>query len=174
MGSGLAANADRKRSCAHNGRRRTPIDVTIDGKPFTTFMWETNQRKPVLYPLIAPDGTTVTRGYPFHMLPGERVDHPHHAGLWFNYGNANEFDFWNNSDAIKPADRSKYGTVKLDKVVSSKSGANSGELVTESTWIAGDPAAGNTKPIMTQTTRYVFSKTRSRGQPARAVDLVVT
>src|SRR5947209_1035709 len=150
------------------------IDVAIDGKPFTTFMWETNQRKPVLYPLIAPDGTTVTRGYPFHMQPGERVDHPNHSGLWFNYGNANNFDFWNNSDAIKPADRVKYGTVKLDKIVSSKSGANSGELVTESTWIAGDSAAGNTKPIMTQTTRYVFSKAMVGGQPARAVDLVVT
>ena len=31
------------------------------------------------------DGTTVTRGFPFQTLPGERVDHPHHAGLWFNY-----------------------------------------------------------------------------------------
>jgi hypothetical protein len=150
------------------------VAVTIDGKPFTTFMWQTNQRKPVLYPLIAPDGTTVTRGYPFNMQPGERVDHPHHAGLWFNYGNANNFDFWNNSDAIKPADRPKYGTITMDKIVSSKSGANSGELVTESTWIAGDPTAGNTKPIMTQTTRYVFSKTTIAGQPARAIDLVVT
>ena len=150
------------------------INVTIDGKPFTTYMWETNQRKPVLYPLIAPDGTTVTRGYPFHTLPGERVDHPHHAGLWFNYGNANNFDFWNNSDAIKPADRPKYGTVKFDRIVSSKSGANSGELVTESTWIAGDPAAANTKPIMNETTRYVFSKTTVAGKPARAIDLIVT
>ncbi len=76
------------------------VDVTIDGTPFTSYLWDTNQRKPVLYPLIAPDGTTVTRGYPFAMRPGERVDHPHHAGLWFNYGNANGFDFWNNSDAI--------------------------------------------------------------------------
>ena len=150
------------------------VNVTIDGKPFTTYMWETNQRKPVLYPLIAPDGTTVTRGYPFHTLPGERVDHPHHAGLWFNYGNANNFDFWNNSDAIKPSDRAKYGTVKFDRIVSSKSGTNSGELVTESTWVAGDPAAGNTKPIMNETTEYVFSKTTVAGKPARAIDLIVT
>ena len=41
------------------------VDVTVDGKPFTSYLWETNQRKPVLYPLVAPDGTTVTRGYPF-------------------------------------------------------------------------------------------------------------
>src|SRR5450432_2854736 len=63
------------------------VDVTVDGKPFTSYLWQTNQRKPVLYPLIAPDGTTVSRGYPYAMRPGERVDHPHHAGLWFNYGN---------------------------------------------------------------------------------------
>jgi hypothetical protein len=150
------------------------VEITIDGKPFTSYLWQTNQRKPVLYPLIAPDGTTVTRGFPFETRPGERVDHPHHAGLWFNYGNANGFDFWNNSDAIKPADRAKYGTVRFDKIVSATSGANSGELVTESTWIAGDPAAGNTEPILTQTTHYVFSRMTVAGQPARAIDMTVT
>lgn len=149
------------------------VDVAIDGKPFTSFLWETNQRKPVLYPLIAPDGTTVTRGHPFHTMPGERVDHPHHAGLWFNYGNANNFDFWNNSDAIKPEDRVKYGTVKFERIVSAKSGAT-GELVTESTWIAGDPAAGNTQPVLSQTTKYVFGKTMVADQPAFTVDLLVT
>jgi Methane oxygenase PmoA len=150
------------------------VDVTIDGQPFTSYLWATNQRKPVLYPLIAPDGTTVTRGYPFAIRPGERVDHPHHAGLWFNYGNANGFDFWNNSDAIKPEERPKYGSIEHNRIVSTKSGANSGELVTESTWIEGDPVAGNTKPILTQTTHYIFSRTTVGGQPARAVDLIVT
>ena len=32
------------------------VDVTIDGAPFTSYLWQTNQRKPVLYPLVAPDG----------------------------------------------------------------------------------------------------------------------
>jgi len=150
------------------------VDVTIDGTPFTSYLWQTNQRKPVLYPLIAPDGTTVTRGYPFAPLPGERTDHPHHAGLWFNYGNANGFDFWNNSDAIKPADRAKYGSIIHDKIVSAKSGSKSGELTTESTWIAGDSASKNTKPILTQTTHYVFSKLNIGGKPARAIDMIVT
>jgi hypothetical protein len=150
------------------------VDITVDGKPFTTYLWQTNQRKPVLYPLIAPDGTTVTRGYPFVTVAGERVDHPHHAGLWFNYSNANGFDFWNNSDAIKPVQRSKYGTITQDKIISAKSGKESGELVTESTWIEGDAAAGNTKPILKETARYVFSKMTIGGQAARAIDLVIT
>jgi hypothetical protein len=145
------------------------VDIAIDGKPFTSYLWQTNQRKPVLYPLIAPDGTTVTRGYPFETRPGERVDHPHHAGLWFNYGNVNGFDFWNNSDAIKPADRPKYGAITHDRIVSTKSGANSGELVTESTWTT---APGD--KILAQTTRYVFSRTIVAGKPARSIDLLVT
>jgi hypothetical protein len=145
------------------------VDIAIDGKPFTSYLWQTNQRKPVLYPLIAPDGTTVTRGYPFATLPGERVDHPHHAGLWFNYGNANNFDFWNNSDAIKPADQPKYGAIHHDRIVAAKSGRDSGELVTESTWTT---AAGDN--ILAQTTRYVFSRTAVGGVPARAIEMTVT
>ncbi len=40
------------------------VDITVDGQPFTSYLWGTNQRKPVLYPLISPDGITLTRGYP--------------------------------------------------------------------------------------------------------------
>jgi hypothetical protein len=152
------------------------VDVTIDGKPFTSYLWQTNQRKPILYPLISPDGTTLTRGNP--PLPGERTDHPHHAGLWFNYSNVNNIDYWNNSDAIKPEARAKYGSIDQDRIVSVKSGATSGELVTESTWYPSSdvPSVGSnqTPPVMHQTTRYVFSKTTIGGKPARALDLTVT
>ena len=145
------------------------VDVTIDGAPFTSYLWQTNQRKPVLYPLVAPDGTTVTRGYPFAMRPGERVDHPHHAGLWFNYGNANGFDFWNNSDAIPEAQRPKYGTITQDRIVSVKSGKDAGELTVESTWTTG---AGD--KILAQTTRYVFSRAGVGGMAARSIEMTVT
>jgi hypothetical protein len=152
------------------------VDVTVDGKPFTSYLWKTNQRKPILYPLIAPDGTTLTRGNP--PLPGERTDHPHHAGLWFNYSNVNNIDYWNNSDAIKPQARAKYGSIDFDRIVSSRSGANSGELVTESTWYpASDvPTVGtnSTPAVMHQTTKYVFEKTTIGGKPARAIEMTVT
>src|SRR3954447_13070765 len=137
------------RVVANEAERR--VDVTIDGQPFTSYIWPTSLKKPVLFPLITDDGITVTRGYPLDPRPGERVDHPHHAGLWFNYGNVNGFDFWNNSEAIKPADAPKMGTVLHTKVISSKSGANSGELVVESIWMTGED-----KQILQQTTRYVF------------------
>ncbi len=152
------------------------VDIAIDGAPFTSYLWATSQRKPILYPLIAPDGTTLTRGNP--PLPGERVDHPHHAGLWFNYSNVNNIDYWNNSDAIKPQARAKYGSIDHDRIVSAKSGTTSGELTTQSTWYpaADVPSVASNRqpPVIHQTTRYVFSKLTVGGHPARAIDLTVT
>jgi hypothetical protein len=141
------------------------VDITIDGQPFTSYIWPTSLKKPVLYPLITDEGITVTRGFPLNLQPGERVDHPHHAGMWFNYGNVNGFDFWNNSDAIKPDNRSKMGTVVLKKIVSTQSGANRGELVVESTWVTGD-----NKELLKDTTRYVFMRRKN----ARIIDQITT
>ena len=141
------------------------VDITIDGKPFTSYIWPTSLKKPVLYPLITEDGTTVTRGYPLEPRPDERVDHPHHAGLWFNYGNVNGFDFWNNSDAIKPEVRSKMGTVLHTKIVSTKSGADRGELVVESVWVTGE-----NQQLLQQTTQYIFQ----RRNGTRFIDQIVT
>ncbi len=145
------------------------VDITIDGQPFTSYIWPTSLKKPVLYPLIDSEGVTVTRGYPLAPRPDERVDHPHHAGLWFNYGNVNGFDFWNNSDAIPPENRAKMGTILHSKIISTKSGPNRGELVVESTWIPGSPT-GENKPILTQTTRYTFEKRKG----TRIIDIEVT
>jgi hypothetical protein len=161
---GFAADAGKGvKVVADEAQRR--VDVTIDGKPFTSYLWPTSLKKPVLYPLINDEGVTVTRGYPLEPRPGERVDHPHHAGMWFNYGNVNGFDFWNNSDAIKPEDRGKMGTIHQEKIVSTKSGANSGELVVATVWETG---AG--KNILKQTTKYVFS----RRNGARVIDQTIT
>jgi hypothetical protein len=142
------------------------VTITIDGKPFTDYIWPETLKKPVLYPIVDGDGVTVTRGWPLEPRAGERTDHPHHDGLWFNYSNVNGFDFWNNSTAIPAARAPKMGTIVLDKIVSAKSGANRGELVTDSTWITG---AGD--KIIAETTRYEF--TRGAGG-ARGIDLIVT
>jgi len=142
------------------GRR---VDITIDGKPFTSYIWPTTIKKPVLFPIIDADGVTLTRGFP--PGPSERVDHPHHVGLWFNYARVNNFDFWNNSEAIKAEQQPKMGTIVHTRVVSTKSGLDRGELVVDSEWITGEG-----KRIIEQQTRYVF--TRSAGQ--RVIDQVVT
>jgi hypothetical protein len=141
------------------------VDITIDGKPFTSYLWPSVLKKPVLFPLIGSDGIDVVRGFPLAPRPGERVDHPHHAGIWFNYGNANGFDFWNNSDAIKPADREKMGTIHQQKIVSTRSGRDSGELIVSSVW-----TTGTGQNIFEQTTRYIFSGQKDE----RIIDQITT
>jgi hypothetical protein len=141
------------------------VDITIDGKPFTSYVWPSTLKKPVLYPVIMADGTDVVRGFPLAPRPGERVDHPHHAGIWFNYGNVNNFDFWNNSDAIKPADSAKMGTIHQQKIVSTRSGPDHGELVTQTVW-----TTGTGEDILDQKTRYIFSQQGNQ----RTIDAIIT
>jgi hypothetical protein len=111
------------------------VDVTIDGKPFTSYMYPREEKKPYLYPLRTAKGTVVTRGWPVEPRPNERVDHPHHIGMWFNYGAVNGLDFWNNSNAI-PADRApRMGTVVHQRVIEARSGRDKGELNVEMDWV---------------------------------------
>jgi hypothetical protein len=140
------------------------VDVTIDGKPFTSYIWPDTVKKPVLYPIRDANGTLVTRGWPLVPRPGERVDHPHHVGLWLNYESVNGVDFWNNSDAIKAADAPKMGTILHRRIVSTTSG-ETGELVTESDWVLHD---GTT--LLHERTRFIF-----RGDAtSRAIDRATT
>jgi hypothetical protein len=161
--SALAAPPKGVQAVSDSANRR--VDITIDGQPFTSYIWPTTLKKPVLYPIIDADGVTLTRGWPLEPRPGERTDHPHHDGLWFNYSNVNGFDFWNNSEAIPAARAAKMGTIVFDRIVSTKSGASHGELVANSTWIDGQ-----NHPILSQTSTYVFA----HSGPTRTIDLVVT
>ena len=94
----------------------------------------------------------VTRGFPLDPRPGERVDHPHHVGLWFNHGDVNGLDFWNNSDEIGPDRAPKMGTIVHRRVLDTKSGADRGELRVESEWLAPDG-----KALLREETRFVFA-----------------
>ena len=141
------------------------VDVFVDGKLFTAYTWPVTLDKPVLFPLVAANGVTVTRGYPLAPRGKERVDHPHHAGMWFNYGNVNGFDFWNNSSAIPAEQRPRMGTIRHLRITSVKSGKDSGELTAESVW-----TTGTGQDLLKQTTRYVFQK---QGE-SRVVDQVIT
>jgi methane monooxygenase PmoA-like len=140
------------------------VDVTIDGKPFTSYIWPEMVKKPVLYPVRDARGTLVTRGWPMDPRPGERVDHPHHVGLWLTYENVNGIDFWNNSDAIKPTDAPKMGTIFHRRIVSARDGER-GELATEADWVLHDGRA-----ILHEQTTYVFSGDAT----TRTIDRITT
>jgi hypothetical protein len=141
------------------------VDVLVDGQPFTSYIWPTTLKKPVLYPLRTSAGTVVTRGFPLEPRPGERVDHPHHVGLWLNHGDVNGFDFWNNSEAIPAADAAKYGTIVHRAIKSAKSGADKGELQVTEDWMLPDG-----KPLLREDTTYVFRG----GAGVRSIDRITT
>jgi len=129
------------------------VDVHIDGQLFTSYMYPDNIAKPVLFPLKTLSGKTLTRGFPLESISGERVDHPHHVGHWFNYGDVNGLDFWNNSEAIPEAKRSGYGTIYHEAITRMDDGQAQGELETLSTWKTPDG-----KPLLNEQTTFVFAQ----------------
>ena len=109
------------------------VDVLVDGMPFTSYIYPTSLKKPVLFPIRDAAGTLITRGFPMEPRPHERTDHPHHVGLWLNYGDVNGVDFWNNSE--QAPETAKMGTIVHRKVESAKGGAGQGELVVSADWL---------------------------------------
>lgn len=109
------------------------VEVFLSGKLFTAYIYPDNMEKQSLYPIMSASGKFITRGFPLNPRPFERIDHPHHVGLWFNFGDVNGLDFWNNSYAIKAEDKPKYGTIKFRKIVSENPAK--GTLVTNADWV---------------------------------------
>lgn len=128
------------------------VQVLVDNKPFTAYFYpgESVLKKAVLYPVYSPKGTLVTRGWPLDPRAGERVDHPHHVGIWLNYEDANGHDFWNNSNT-PPSAKGTYGTIVHTGIKSVKSGAKQGELVVTADWLDKEG-----KLMLTEETKYIF------------------
>jgi len=127
------------------------VDIFIDGRFFTSFQYSDTIEKTFLFPVNAPDGSIITRGYPVEPRKGERVDHPHHIGIWFNHGNVNGLDFWNNSSAIPSAKKDTYGHIVLQKIVKAENGRK-GILEAVLDW---DDNTGKT--VLTENVKYIFS-----------------
>jgi hypothetical protein len=129
------------------------VIITDNGKPFTQFIYADSLEKPVLYPIYAPDGKLITRGFPLAPRPGEPTDHPHHIGLWLNYENVNGLDFWNNSFAI-PADKKHlYGWVRTSGIREAK-GGDKGILEYEANWTDQQKNI-----LLKETTTFIFTAT---------------
>ncbi len=159
FGSGLALLFSFTISFAQNQQmvklvrsaKEKKVDVYIDGKYFTGFLYPDSLEKPVLYPLHAANGTDVTRGFPLNPQPNDPIDHPHHIGMWFNYENVNGLDFWNNSYAIAAEKKKGYGWIKTDKILET-SGGKKGILIYHANW-----TNQQNDVLLEETTRFEFS-----------------
>jgi hypothetical protein len=131
------------------------VEVYVDSFLFTTYRHESSLEKPVLFPVHAPDGNMVTRGYPLDPRPGERVDHPHHVGLWFNFGDVNGYDFWNNSSAVPDERKGAYGRIVHRSIEQLESHGASAFLKVELEWMAPDNELA--EKLLDESATYVFS-----------------
>jgi hypothetical protein len=127
------------------------VDVAIDGAPFTAYLWPESLAKPVLWPIRTAQGTEITRGYPLAPKAGERADHPHHVGLWLNYGDVNGADFWGNPGSLAASrNPERLGRIAHRKIVEAR-GGDTGKLSVTADWLMPDGAV-----VLEESTSFVF------------------
>ncbi len=150
IGGNVNAQHNSKQVVVKQDASAQKIHITIDGKPLTDFVYTDTMEKPFLYPIYAPDGETITRGFPWNPQPNDPTDHPHHIGLWLNYENVNGLDFWNNSYAITPEKKHLYGWIRTQKILETESGRK-GKLVYLANWTDEQKNV-----LLEEKTTYVF------------------
>jgi len=130
------------------------VEVLVDGKLFTAYMYTDKiaaLKKTTLYPIITANGNDITRGFPLKKIAGERVDHPHHLGMWLNYGDVNGLDYWNNSDAISEDRQMHMGVIRHNKIKKMKSGPGKGTLSVSMDWLKPDGSK-----LLKETAKFIF------------------
>jgi hypothetical protein len=145
------ATSSQKVSFEHDASNKK-VDVSINGNYFTSYIYPDDMEKQVLTPILTASGKEITRGYPLNPKPFERSDHPHHVGLWLNFGDVNGLDFWNNSFAVKPENKHRYGSIKFKEIV--EMDEKNGELIVLSDWVNND-----NEVLLNEKTTYVFDET---------------
>jgi hypothetical protein len=146
-----------------NNEANKEINVMIDGKLFTSYCWYDNIYKPILYPVFTSAGIEITRGFPLKPRAGERNDHRHQVGIWLNYGNVNDFDFWGNGSTGSRSPNG--GEIKHLKVEKLLGGKGEGVMLTKASWL--DPSG---KELLAENTEYHFIAVDS----TRIIDRITT
>lgn len=155
----------KKRILMVRNDKEKKVDVLIDSMFFTSYMYPESIKKPVLYPLTTASGKTLTRGFPLDPQPWERIDHPHHVGMWLNHGDTDGLDFWNNSDSIPANRRPSYGTIYHTSIKEMENGNDYGYLEVRAAWKRPD---GRT--ILDENTKYYFRGDKN----VRIIDRITT
>jgi hypothetical protein len=73
------------------------------------------------------------------------------VGYWFNYGDVNGLDFWNNSYAIPDSDKNKYGSIFHEEILGMDE--EKGQFSFKATW--RDPGG---IALLEETTRFTFAQ----------------
>ena len=144
------------------------VDILIGDQAFTSYLYTDtipDLKKTVLYPIYSAKGSLITRGYPLDTRPGERTDHPHHIGLWLNYGDVNGIDFWGHSSATPAEQSHRMGTIRHQQIKEVKSGSESGSLEVTMNWLDAQ-----NQTMLKEDTRFEFAG----GEEWRRIDRITT
>jgi len=106
------------------------VTIQRNGKLLTQYLIDSGT-KPVLYPVIGPGNTPMTRRFPIESKgEHERDDHPHHRSFWFTHGKVNGVDFW----LEKEGEGGKIVHQAFEKI----EGGETATIVTINKWIGPD------------------------------------
>ena len=106
---GAKPSADAVADAVALARLSDRISITIDGKPFTSYVFAPGRhgthllRRPYFFPVYGPGQATMTRPFPMvheNLPPNVNTDHPHHTSIYVAHGAVNGVDNWMiNADA---------------------------------------------------------------------------
>ena len=113
------------------------VRVEIDGALFTEYVFADGATRPYCYPILAGDGTPLTRNFPMKKVAGEDTDHPWHRSLMFEHSMVNGVDFWNEGHGDTGKSPEAKGRTVQAKIVEATSGPI-GVLHTQDRWVAPD------------------------------------
>ena len=134
------------------------IDVVIGGRPFTSYLYGDKLTKPVLVPVRTPSGIEVSRRYPLVEMPGGRMDHAHHEGIFFAVVLVNGVKFWNNTD---PPPQIRHA-----EITEMSGGAGEGRLSAVAHWVDDKG-----KTLLEEKRTMLFSAGRHDGEYAIDVSI---
>ncbi|MGD0128793.1 MAG: PmoA family protein [Terriglobia bacterium] len=108
-------------------RKGDQIDVTIGGRPFTTYFFPADIAKPYFQPLRTAQGTVVTRDFPAgNTIPPEHLKdrglEPHQRPMYFGHGDIDGIDFWGEAVFPQYSDDTVFGRAALKKLEEMRSG----------------------------------------------------
>ena len=140
------------------------VRVEIGGRLFTEYIFGDGATRPYCYPILASDGTPLTRNFPMKHVEGEDTDHPWHRSLMFAHSMVNGVDFWNEAGGDKGRSPEAKGKTVQEKILETI-GGNIGVLRTQDRWVAPDG-----KIVCTDERKISFHATAG----ARMIDFEIT
>ena len=154
-------------------RHGNQVDISIGGKPFTTYYFSPEVSKPYFQPLRSAAGTVVTRGFPIgNEIPADHLHdpnlEPHQRPMYFGHGDINGDDFWGEEAFVKYYGKdasAAYGRQVFRKLDEMRGGPQSGELKASFDLVGPDG-----KPFAEETQSFTF---RGDGE-RRVVDCAFT